>query len=338
MTNNMGEHEEIMLNGLANAYEGGLEMGVVGEGGMSGIAWEGTDYLLDGLSQGVLTDDYKTLLSFDGQAGIMKIEPVVKKQTFTYWTSAYINEGLSYPQIQRVPVSNINIKPHQISFDFFDTSEGKIGISNATEKHMEIEGDIYVTELIYYYWDHHQAESSGKVGDHTTGVRTMNKNRSMVNSIMSGIREEGKTNLEIDRTIDRSQDNTHQNSNKNGGDSKLSFTGADQYENLGINYITTNFEETQAFVDFRNTFLMTFSGWVCKFTSQVFGSFYGVFTDISYNIDDGYSDAKWHFKIEEAIFSDDYTGVKEGSGTGDQVDPVKISEDSSSTDSGSATT
>ena len=327
MTNDMGEHEKVIGQGLADAGPGGMEGHVLGEGYLSGNAWQGTDPLADELASGALTDQYKSLLAFDGQASIMKIEPVVEKQDFSYWTSAYINEGLSYPQIQRVPVSNVTIKPHQISFDFFDTTEGKVGVSNATEKHMEVEGDIYVTELIYYFWDHYNDQGSGKTGDHTTGVRAKNKNRSMVNSIMTGIKEEGKSNRDIDKALDRSND-----------DSQLSFTGAKDYSAAGIDYMTANFEETQTFVDFRNTFLLTFSGWVCKFTSQIFGSFYGVFTDISYNIDDGYSDAKWHFKIEEAVFTDDYTGTKDQSPQADSTEPVDVSKDGSTTDSGGAST
>ena len=320
MTNDLGWHESQIKNDDST-----LEDMSYGDWGFTGMEWKGQDYLDSGLQDGVLTEDYKALTAYDGQAGIMKIEPVSLKQDFAYWTSAYIKEKLSYPQIQRVPVTNISIKPHQISFDFFDTSEGKIGISNATEKHMEVEGDIYVTELIYYYWDHYNSQESGKPGDHTSGIRSMKRNRQAVDTIMSSIRDKGvdKTNREIDKAIDKSRD-----------DSQLSFTGANQYNKLGIDYITANFEETQTFIDFRNTFLLTFSGWVCKFTSQTFGSFYGVFTDISYNIDDGYSDAKWHFKIEEAIFTDDYTPDKNANNDSNSVDPSKISADGSQTDSG----
>lgn len=321
MSNDSGWHEQQIRNDDSTIGDMAL-----GDRGFSGLEWQGQDYLAQGMIEGVLTEDYKKLIAYDGQAGIMKIEPISLKQDFSYWTSAYIQERLPYPQIQRVPVSNISIKPHQISFDFFDTSEGKIGISNATEKHMEVEGDIYVTELIYYYWDHYNAQSTGKPGDHTTGLRSMTRNRQAVDTIMSSIREKGvdKTNRDIDKAIDQSR-----------YDSQLSFTGASKYSNLGIDYITANFEETQQFIDFRNTFLLTFSGWVCKFTSQTFGSFYGVFTDISYNIDDGYSDAKWHFKIEEAIFTDNYTPDKnEGATDSTSVDPPNISSDGSQTDSG----
>lgn len=321
MSNDSGWHESQIRNDGSTIGDMAL-----GDWGFSGSQWQGQDYLAQGMAEGVLTEDYKKLIAYDGQGGIMKIEPVSLKQDFSYWTSAYIQEGLSYPQIQHVPVSNISIKPHQISFDFFDTSEGKIGISNATEKHMEVEGDIYVTELIYYYWDHYNAQSTGKPGDHTTGLRSMTRNRQAVDTIMSSIREKGvdKTNRDIDKAIDQSR-----------YDSQLSFTGANKYSNFGIDYITANFEETQQFIDFRNTFLLTFSGWVCKFTSQTFGSFYGVFTDISYNIDDGYSDAKWHFKIEEAIFTEDYTPDKNESGSGsNSTNPSQISANGSETDSG----
>lgn len=334
MSNDSGWHESQIRNDGSTIGDRSL-----GDVGFTGAQWEGTDYLASGMQSGVLTEDYKNLIAYDGQAGIMKIEPVSKKQDFSYWTSAYIQEGLSYPQIQHVPVSNINIKPHQISFDFFDTSEGKIGISNATEKHMEVEGDIYVTELIYYYWDHYNSTESGKAGDHTTGLRFMSRNRQIVDTITSSIREKGvnKTNLEIDKNIDQSRamGRTDGSVGMLNDDSQLSFTGASQYSKLGIDFITSNFEETQSFIDFRNTFLITFSGWVCKFTSQTFGSFYGVFTDISYNIDDGYSDAKWHFKIEEAIFTEDYTPDKNEGGNTDSTNPPQVSSDGSETDSGS---
>ena len=69
-------------------------------------------------------------------------------------------------------------------------------------------------------------------------------------------------------------------------------------------------------MDFRNTFLQCYTGWSCRFTSQAFGNFIGVFTDISFSFEDGYSSPKWHCKVEEALFTADYsiTGIK-GEGT-----------------------
>ena len=118
---------------------------LLGGKGVSDIAkWGGglAGYIAE---QGSADEDYERIKSWDRMGGIMKIEPVMKKQDFSYQSVAYINEGLPYPQIQRVPIQGVKITPHQISFDFFDTTEGKIGVSNATEKHMVLECDILVT-------------------------------------------------------------------------------------------------------------------------------------------------------------------------------------------------
>ena len=71
-------------------------------------------------------------------------------------------------------------------------------------------------------------------------------------------------------------------------------------------------EQTKEFAEFRTTFLQQHSGWVCNFVSHTFGVFQGVITDVSYSINSGESFAKWHIKLEEAIFTENYqkTGQK----------------------------
>ena len=74
---------------------------------------------------------YKSLANkWSGQQGVMKIIPVQQIQKFTLSVVADIAKGVSNPQPQIVPISDVSVVPHQISFDFFDTTEGKFGISN----------------------------------------------------------------------------------------------------------------------------------------------------------------------------------------------------------------
>ena len=46
---------------------------------------------------------------------------------------------------------------------------------------------------------------------------------------------------------------------------------------------------------------------LCNFFSHTFGFFQGVITDVSYSINSGESFAKWHIKLEEAIFTENYS-------------------------------
>ena len=253
-----------------------------------------------GLDLGTGSEEYERIKQWDRMGGMMKIEPITKKQKFQYTTVAYIANGLPEPQIQRVPISGAKVTPHQISFDFFDTSEGKIGVSNASEKHMVLECDILVTDLIYFMWNHAGSSNAGHLAgfDGTggfgayTGMRFINEQQRAVESMI-----EAMANCNGKSAYDEGV------FNKNG-------------EGL-MNWITSNlnpwnrrvndFQETQAFIDFRNSFLQQFNGWICKFTSEVFGVFDGVITDISYEIEDGFLDAKWHLKVQEAIFTEDYS-------------------------------
>lgn len=274
-----------------------------------GTPWSGGSDPLESMGD---SDLYRSLVQWSNRPSTLKITPValyqkVSRSEVAYWNGGQLGdvESQSFPEpnIQRIPISNVNVKPHQISFDFFDTTEGKIGVSNATEKYMELEFDVYVTELIYQYWDNYTSESK----NHFSNVGSV-KDFQHIQYIIESIRTSGKNNREIDRDLDYSQDDT-----------QLSYTGVNNYSRNGVNQIITDFEETQEFMDFRNTFLQCYTGWSCRFTSQAFGSFIGVFTDISYNFEDGYSAPKWHCKVEEAIFTEDYsiTGKKDGTSDGD---------------------
>lgn len=194
---------------------------------------------------------------WSNQQGVMKIVPQYQKQSFSISQVADIAAGLPDPSTQIMPISDVQVRPHQISFDFFDTTEGKIGISNATEKHMQVECDVYVTDLVYFYWNH------------------------------GG------------------------NENFSGLDYMRYLSG--YFDSLGENWDSTaleklyDFENTNEFIKFRTAFLTQFSGWVCRFVSHTFGTFNGVFTEVSYDINSGEQFAKWHLKIEEAIFTRDYS-------------------------------
>ena len=272
---------------------------------------------LTGIGSG--KEDYEALKQWDRMGGMMKIEPITKKQNFQYTTVAYIADGLPEPQVQRVPISDPKITPHQISFDFFDTSEGKIGVSNANEKHMVLECDILVSDIIYFYWNHSGSSNQGQLlgFDGTggmgayTGLRFMQQQQKAVESLIAG---DCSDNGDFDNGV----------YNKNGeGLMNWAVSNINPW-----NRTVNDFQETQAFIDFRNTFLQQFSGWICKFTSEVFGVFDGVITDISYEIESGFLDAKWHLKVQEAIFTEDYSedGKKPSNAEGsqDQSGPVQV--------------
>lgn len=266
--------------------------------------WHGYDIydqlFVGSLIPGMGDEDYERLKAWDRMGGMMKIEPIKRKQNYYRAEVAYIAQGLPYPQIQRVPISGVKITPHQISFDFFDTTEGKIGVSNATEKHMVLECDILVTELIYFMWNHAGTKNQGQLygldgtggGGGMSGMRFFKERDEHVTNMIEALSEGECYKGEY---------------NKNGEGfwnfmwSKLNVPWK------GYNRTVEDFQQTQAFIDFRNSFLQQFNGWVCQFTSEVFGVFNGVITEISYEIEDGSMDAKWHLKIQEAIFTDDYS-------------------------------
>ena len=69
---------------------------------------------------------------------MVKIIPVAQKQKFTYSTVAYIATKQEEPKTQVFPISDVSVIPHQITFDFYDTTEGRVGVANAVEKHMQV--------------------------------------------------------------------------------------------------------------------------------------------------------------------------------------------------------
>lgn len=196
---------------------------------------------------------------WQNQRGMMKIIPTQQIQRFTNTTMAYAANGMPDPIAQIIPIANVSLAPHQISFSFFDTTEGHIGISNAVEKTLLLECDVYVTDLVYYFWNHGTNDKSN-----WDGLKQMHALYNYINSLGPNFEAE---DIKDDDILD--------------------------------------FEQTTAFINFRNTFLTQFSGWKCKFVSHAFPTFYGVFTEIKYDISEGETFAKWHLKIEEALFTND---------------------------------
>ena len=203
--------------------------------------------------------EYRELANkWASQQGMIKVVPVQQKQKFTYSTVSYIASKQEEPKVQVFPICDVSVVPHQITFDFYDTTEGRVGVSNAVEKHMQVEFDVYLTDLIAQYW------IFGENDEYVLGGTTMsNTTKGFWDAVENG--------------------------------TYLDFEG--------------DLEKTTGFSDFRATFLQQHSGWVCKFVSHIFGVFQGVITDVSYQIGSGESFAKWHIKIEEAIFTDAYSNT-----------------------------
>ena len=225
--------------------------------------------------------EYRTLANkWASQQGMVKIVPIQQKQKFTYSTVSYIASKQAEPKTQIFPVTDVTVVPHQITFDFYDTTEGRIGVSNAVEKHMEVEFDIYLTDLLAQFW------IFGENDEYVLGGTTM-----------PGVKK---------RFWDSVENGTYLN-------------------------FEEDLEQTKGFVEFRTTFLQQHSGWVCKFVSHTFGVFQGVITDVSYQIGAGESFAKWHVKIEEAIFTNAYQK------TGQKAQEPSSTSDGSTENSGDAT-
>lgn len=300
-----------MEEGVVNANEGVKYSDSLSEESHDAYNWAKGYYEARGsMGDQAREETYIRIRDWDRSSSILKITPMQQMQRISASYVTYINKGLPEPEIQRIPISNVKVIPHQVSFDFFDTTEGKIGASNAKEKHMAVEFDVYVSEIIYFYWNHWGSENGGIISGLTgggglgalTGLRFFDEQKRQVAKLM----KDG---------CDVFKDGWF---NKDG-------EGVANWLKTQINpwaYKVNNFEDTQAFINFRNIFLQQFTGWVCKFTSQTFGIFEGVFTDISYEIEDGYTDAKWHCKVEEAIFGDDYSedGTKPSSTSGGSED------------------
>ena len=95
----------------------------------------------------------KKALEWSNNQGILEIIPLQQRQKFTYSTIPYIARHTAEPKTQRIPISDVSVVPHQINFDFYDTTEGRIGVSHATEKHMSVEFDVYLTDYIFFNWN-----------------------------------------------------------------------------------------------------------------------------------------------------------------------------------------
>ena len=229
---------------------------------------------------------------WQNQAGMLKITPLQQRQKFTYSTVAYIASKQEEPKTQVFPISDVSVIPHHITFDFYDTTEGRVGVSNAVENHMVVECDIYLTDLVATYW------AFGGDNEYNYGLNTFP-------ALKKYIWDAIKNNKYLDE----------------------------------VDY---DIEATKEFADFRSTFLQQHYGWVCRFTSHTFGVFQGVITDVKYDISSGESFAKWHIKLEEAIFLNDAystTGQKpkDESETSGSSSGTSSGETNSSSNSGDAT-
>ena len=237
------EQGERDLN-LNSSTWGGMESGAIQYDSTQSSNWLST----------VSKQYQSTANKWASQQGVVKIVPVQQRQKFTYGTISYIASKQEEPKTQIFPISDVSVIPHQITFDFYDTTEGRVGVSNAVDKHMQVEFDVYLTDLLAQYW------IFGEDNQYIFGMSQFN-------------------------------------------DKKEEFWEA--IENGSYLSFENDLEQTKSFMDFRNTFLQQHSGWICKFISHTFGTFQGVITDVSYNINSGESFAKWHIKLEEAIFMDD---------------------------------
>lgn len=265
-TENPQGNRDLNLNGKE---WGGMESGAVQYNSTQSPNWLGT-----------VPDAYRDkALAWSANQGILEIIPVQQRQKFTYSTVAYIAKHTIEPKTQRIPISDVSVTPHQINFDFYDTTEGRIGVSNATEKHMSVEFDVYLTDYVFFNWN-------------------------------SGGDNENKYYMDIPDFI------------------KKTFWNAVEEEVYIYDGLFTDYEQTKEFSDFRSSFLQQHLGWICKFNTHAFPTFVGVINDVSFSINNGESFAKWHVKLEEAIFTEAYstTGQK----------PSETSEDASQTDSGAA--
>lgn len=295
-----GGYESIQPTTVDNDPD--LQSALAGEGGTNNqgardLNLNGTSW--DGMQSGALTYDStqspnwlstvperyrRKALAWSNNQGILEIIPKQQRQKFTYATVAYIAQHTSEPKTQRIPISDVSVVPHQINFDFYDTTEGRIGVSHATEKHMSVEFDVYLTDYIYYNWN------AGEDGKNKYYMNVPNKIKKI-------------------------------------------FWEAIEEKNYAYNNLFTDIEQTKEFTDFRSSFLQQHSGWICQFNTHAFPTFVGVINDVSFQINSGESFAKWHVKLEEAIFTEAY------SNTGQKPEEEsKISEDGSTTNSGAAET
>ena len=226
---------------------------------------EASDSWFDSAGYKLLSTDYSAT-AWGTQPGVMKIVPMSQVQKFSQSVVADIADGVEQPLTQIIPVANVNVIPHHISFDFFDTTEGRFGVSNATEKHMTLECDVYVSELVYYWWQHGEARGKG-----FSGLDAMQATNEFIDSLGDG---KGMTEEEFANKI-----------------------------------VFEDFETTEEFMKFRSSLFTQFNGWVLKLVGHTFPTFYCVMTDIKYDISEGETQAKYHLKFEEAIFTEDFSNT-----------------------------
>ena len=285
------ELQAILDGGVSGADTFGnraLNLGAQTWGGMqSGAIMYNSTQSQDWL--GTIPKKYKkTAKKWANQKGMLKIIPIQQRQKFTYSTVAYIASKQEEPKTKIVPISDVSVNPHQITFDFYDTTEGRVGVSNAVEKHMTVECDVYLTDLVATFW------AFGGDGQYNYGLDTFPKLK------------------------------------------KRFWNAVENNEYLSKKITGYDVESTTEFADFRNTFLQQHSGWVCLFVSHAFGAFRGVLNEVSFDISSGESFAKWHIKMEEAIFLNEAystTGQKP-----DENESSGTTSDGSTTSSGDATT
>ena len=140
---NIGGQDDSKLDLDSNTW-GGMQSGAVNNPSHQESNWFNT-----------VPEQYRAQAAkWSNQQGVMKITPKNQRQKFTYSTIAYIAEKQQEPKTQIFPISDLKVQPHQINFEFYDTTEGRVGVSNAVEKHMICECDVYLTDLIFYWWNH----------------------------------------------------------------------------------------------------------------------------------------------------------------------------------------
>ncbi len=123
----------------------------------------------DGMKSGAIEPGYKSTQSqnwletiptayrkkaaeWSSQRGVIKVTPIEQRQKFTYSTVAYIADKREEPKTQIFPMVDVNNDPHQITWDFYESTEGRVGVSNAVEKYQQCTFDVYLTELLATYW------------------------------------------------------------------------------------------------------------------------------------------------------------------------------------------
>lgn len=171
-TSSSDEAGDRELNTDATTWDG-MESGAIDPGHTS---TQSPDWL------STIPSEYRSVAAkWAEQRGVIKITPVEQRQKFTYATIAYIADHQEEPKTQIFPIVDVNDKPHQIKWDFYASTEGRVGISNAVEEHMRVEFDVYLSELIAMYW------AFGGDGEYNYGLPTYeNMKRRWWNAVENG--------------------------------------------------------------------------------------------------------------------------------------------------------